>query len=303
MQLHKDKVLFKQMVEAVSLEIDIEPALIEKDYFVTLFLKKLNERVPNLLFKGGTSLSKCHKIIDRFSEDIDLTLTPDHQTQGQRRKLKYTLIDVCKDLELNLLNESDTRSRRDYNCYHIEYPIEYLSGAVKPMLLVETVFIQKAYPYEIKPVDSIIGDWLRAKGNLEAIEKYELTPFDIRVQTLERTLVDKVFAICDYMMDDNAAERQSRHIYDIFRLLTKVSLDDNLKVLVKDVREDRKTGVKSFSAKDGVKVSKILREVVDSRFYERDYNESTLLLLLKPVTYDEAISSIEKIIKSGVFEQ
>lgn len=55
MQLHKDKVLFKQMVEAVSLEIDIEPALIEKDYFVTLFLKKLNERVPNLLFKGGTN--------------------------------------------------------------------------------------------------------------------------------------------------------------------------------------------------------------------------------------------------------
>ena len=129
MQLHKDNIAFQQIIDAIRQDIKIEPALIEKDYFVTLFLKKLNERVPNLLFKGGTSLSKCHKIIDRFSEDIDLTLTPDHQTQGQRRKLKYTLIDVCKDLELNLLNESDTRSRRDYNCYHIEYPIEYLSGA------------------------------------------------------------------------------------------------------------------------------------------------------------------------------
>ena len=49
-------------------------AIIEKDYYVTLVLRELAKQVPNLLFKGGTSLSKCYKIIDRFSEDIDITL-------------------------------------------------------------------------------------------------------------------------------------------------------------------------------------------------------------------------------------
>ena len=59
MQLHKDNIAFQQIIDAIRQDIKIEPALIEKDYFVTLFLKKLNQRVPNLLFKGGTSLSKC----------------------------------------------------------------------------------------------------------------------------------------------------------------------------------------------------------------------------------------------------
>ena len=49
----------------------MSPAIIEKDYYVTLVLCELAKQVPDLLFKGGTSLSKCHKIIDRFSEDID----------------------------------------------------------------------------------------------------------------------------------------------------------------------------------------------------------------------------------------
>ncbi len=53
---------------------NVAPALIEKDYYVTLILKCLNQEIPGLLFKGGTSLSKCYKLIDRFSEDIDLTL-------------------------------------------------------------------------------------------------------------------------------------------------------------------------------------------------------------------------------------
>lgn len=45
---------------------DIDPALVEKDYFVTLFLRKAVERIPGLVFKGGTSLSKCFSFIDRF---------------------------------------------------------------------------------------------------------------------------------------------------------------------------------------------------------------------------------------------
>ena len=57
-----------------------------------MFLEKLSNKVPNLIFKGGTSLSKCHKIIHRFSEDIDLTLDAQNQTQGNKRNLKYSKI-------------------------------------------------------------------------------------------------------------------------------------------------------------------------------------------------------------------
>ena len=49
---------------------------IEKDWWVTLALNALFNGLygSHLVFKGGTSLSKCWRIIDRFSEDIDLAI-------------------------------------------------------------------------------------------------------------------------------------------------------------------------------------------------------------------------------------
>lgn len=301
MVLHKDKENFDIAIRAASRHFNVSSAIIEKDYYVTLVLCELAKQVPDLLFKGGTSLSKCHKIIDRFSEDIDITLDSEHQSQGKRRNLKYTIVEICNNLGLNLLNESETRSRRDYNCYKIDYSARHSLSGLNPQLLVETVFIVKVFPDEVKKASSMIYDYLKAVGNDEAIAQYELEPFDIRVQTLDRTLVDKVFAVCDYMLD-NKTERHSRHIYDLSRLLTFVTLDDNLKVLIKEVREDRKPGTKCYSAQDGVSVPKLLRQMIDTEFFKKDYEDSTEKLLSKPVTYEEAIKALETIIASGVFE-
>lgn len=301
MVLHKDKKSFDIAIRAASRHFNVSPAIIEKDYYVTLVLRELAKQVPDLLFKGGTSLSKCYKIIDRFSEDIDITLDSEHQSQGKRKNLKYTIVEICSNLGLNLLNENETRSRRDYNCYKIDYCARHSLSGLNPQLLVETVFIVKAFPDEIKQASSMIYDYLKTVGNDEAIAQYELEPFDIRVQTLDRTLVDKVFAVCDYMLD-NKTERQSRHIYDLSRLLTLVKLDDNLKALIKEVREDRKLGTKCYSAQDGVSVPNLLRQMIDTEFFKKDYEDSTEKLLSKPVTYEEAIKAIEMIIASDVFD-
>lgn len=301
MNLHEDKNNFDIAIRSASRYFNTSPAIIEKDYYVTLVLQELAKLVPDLLFKGGTSLSKCYKIIDRFSEDIDLTLDSNHQSQGKRQKLKYTIVGLCEKLGLNLLNESETRSRRDYNCYKIDYSARHNSSGLNPQLLVETVFIVKAFPDEVRKASSMIYDYLNAIGNSEAIAKYELEPFDIRVQTLDRTLVDKVFAVCDYMID-NKTERQSRHIYDLSRLLPLVPLDNKLKVLINEVRENRKNGTKCYSAQDGVSVSQLLQKMIDTEFYKKDYENITEKLLSKPVSYEEAISALQKIIESGVFE-
>ena len=59
---------------------DVTPIIIEKDFWVCWTLRRLME-VPvlrdHLTFKGGTSLSKAYGIIERFSEDIDLTIGRD----------------------------------------------------------------------------------------------------------------------------------------------------------------------------------------------------------------------------------
>lgn len=302
MILHKDKDKFDIAIKTASRYFNVAPAIIEKDYYVTLILLKLTERVPNLLFKGGTSLSKCYKIIDRFSEDIDITLDSEHQSQGNRKKIKQTIIEICKELSVNLLNEDETRSRRNYNCYKIDYCPRNRLSELNQQILIETTFIVKAFPDEVKKASSLIYDYLKAIGNNEAIVKYELEPFEIRVQTLDRTLVDKVFAVCDYMLD-NKMERKSRHIYDLFRLLTAVKLDDNLKTLIKEVRENRKLNAKCYSAQDGMNIQELLQQMIDTAFFKKDYEKNTQKLLSKNVTYEMAIKAIEVIVASGVFDE
>ena len=69
MYLHKDdKELLRDIIVTVSERTGIDESIVEKDYYVTMILKELVQRNPNVVFKGGTSLSKAYHVIDRFSE-------------------------------------------------------------------------------------------------------------------------------------------------------------------------------------------------------------------------------------------
>lgn len=302
MNLHKNPQEFYDTLLALSAKLNISSAIIEKDYYVTMFLEVLAKRVPNLIFKGGTSLSKCYKIINRFSEDIDLTLDANQQSQGKKRNLKYEIIEVCKELGLELMNESNIRSRRDYNRYEIKYPIHFEGTGIKQYLLVETVFMVKAYPDEIKSATSMIHDFWKEIGDYTAIEEYEMSPFNVRVQTLERTFVDKVFALCDYAVSNNIIGH-SRHIYDLYKMLDIVVLDDKLKALVKEVREDRKVNERCYTAQDQYDIPSILKQIIDQKIYYKDYEEITEKVLFDGMSYETSIASIRSIIESGIFEK
>lgn len=113
MKLHNNKKEFIDTILLIADKLNTAPAIIEKDYYVTIFLQELHKRMPNVLFKGGTSLSKCYKLINRFSEDIDLTLDINNQTQSNKRKLSHTIIEVCNELGFELINKSNIYSRRN----------------------------------------------------------------------------------------------------------------------------------------------------------------------------------------------
>ncbi len=300
MRLHEDKKLFGQAVSNTASYFKVDPSIVEKDYYVTMFLEELTKRLPKLLFKGGTSLSKCHKLINRFSEDIDLTLEEDPITQGQKKKVKQAIKDVCDEFQLILLNEADTRSRRDFNRYEIDYSPECPAVAIKPILLVETTFIVKSYPSEEKMAASLIYDYLVSINRETFAEQYGLKPFPILVQTLDRTLIDKVFALCDYYLTDKVAEH-SRHIYDINKLLGVVSLDEKFVELFQRVRVDRQSGnSQCVSADEQYSITTLLKEILKKDVYKVDYENITSHVLYETVTYDQAVVGIKKLIESNI---
>ncbi len=65
-------------IEQAAIQRNISPVIMEKDFFVCWLLSILFESKfsESLVFKGGTSLSKIFGAINRFSEDIDLSLSP-----------------------------------------------------------------------------------------------------------------------------------------------------------------------------------------------------------------------------------
>lgn len=112
---------------------------------------------------------------------------------------------------------------------------------------------------------------IREERNIVLPIPFDAAFIDMQVQSLERTFIDKVFAICDYRIQ-NMQDRDSRHLYDIAKLLPKVKITPELDNLIDEVREDRMRSRNNPSAQLEYDIPEMLKEIIFSRFYEADYN-------------------------------
>ena len=96
MNLHHDKEAFAELIIGAANELAIPTNVIEKDYYVTITLKALAEKTKDMVFKGGTSLTKCYQLLDRFSEDIDLSYTAESGMPVANSYDIHDVVDACK---------------------------------------------------------------------------------------------------------------------------------------------------------------------------------------------------------------
>ncbi len=300
--LHHDKDVFQQLILYVSADTGIEPGIIEKDYYVTAFLKLLVEKQPQIIFKGGTSLSKCYHLIHRFSEDIDLNLEyTNRPTEGQRRQLKENIVATIDDFGFTLTNPDEVRSRRDYNKYIVDFPSVFEFSKLKQHLIMETSVFLRAFPATKMAATSLIYDYLNNQNRADLIKQYSLEPFMLNVQDIRRTFVDKLFAVGDYYLNGKITEH-SRHIYDLYKLYDAAEINDELKELFVTVKQERKEHLACLSAQDDVDLKDLLNTVVSEAAYKTDYEAITLGLLYEKVPYETAIGSLQKILDSGLLD-
>lgn len=300
--LHENKEEFRNAVNLASERFHILPVVAEKDYYVTMILRSLSESLGFVVFKGGTSLSKCHRIIKRFSEDIDITIDT-KLSQGQMKNLKKAIRNTAKEIGLTIPNIDDTRSRRSFNRYRLKYDsvVSELEDAVLSEVLLETSFAEISFPTVVLPVRSYIGDMMEDEAPEELVN-FRLNPFEMKVQGIDRTLADKVFAICDYYMQDKV-KRHSRHIYDIYKLLPFVPQDEDYKRLIREVRNVRAMTNICPSAQPGVDVPELLRHLVENDAYKKDYETITWRIIEEQIPYKIAVEAVKEIADSGMFKE
>ena len=291
MYLHKEnRELFRDVSLLTSQKLEVSEDIVEKDYYVTSILKKLSEIDYPIVFKGGTSLSKAFNVIDRFSEDIDITFT-EHLGEARRKKLKYNIIKpIADDLELNIRNFNSVESDKNLNHYDFYYESvvgDRVLNAIPHYVKLETSLMSYAFPTEKRNLENYIFKALGKTEN-ELIAAYDLETFQMRVQSLNRTLIDKIFAVCDYYLQGKA-HRNARHLYDIYKLSKYVRIDKDFLELVGEVRNHRiEMGTNiAPSAPLEVNIPELVEKICDDDFYKIDYKETTLKLISDNLSYDE----------------
>lgn len=288
---------WKEIIETVAREIGRTELMVEKDTVQSMFLSELSKAELPFVFKGGTSLSKAYNMIDRFSEDIDLSMNR-KPTESERKASKELIIQIAESLGMTLGNPDKIRSRYDYNKYVFKYMSLFVSMPVE--IIIETSYYQTAYPVEKHEVGSFVGRFCEERG-IDLPIPFKAAKVYMNVQSIRRTFVDKVFAICDYRIQ-NMQDRDSRHLYDICKLAAQLKLDEEMDALVDKVREDRMLSPNNPSAQLEYIIPEMLKEIIESKFYESDYKNVTQKLLYEDIDYDYAVQNgIALVAQSDVF--
>ena len=305
MRLHQNKDDFKTLVSLAADHYGVQDYQVEKDYFVSVLLKELSEGSDvQLVFKGGTSLSKCYKVINRFSEDIDLALMTSESEVSirDRRNMKDFILSKISNIKMEVMNRDEIRTRRDFNSYKIKFEKFFDYDAdVFSHIVIETIVVYRPYPTTTVYVNNFITNYLIEMDRSDIIDRFDLQPFKMLTQSIDRTFIDKLFAICDYHIHGKY-ERYSRHLYDLHMIWKSSLLNlDTLNEIMFDVICDRQRyDGRNPSCKKGSCPNRMLKEIIDKGVYKNDYLNVTERLIYKSVSYEQCVNSLLEIINSGI---
>ena len=91
----------------------------------------------------------------------------------------------------------------------------------------------------------------------------------MNLQSINRTYIDKVFALCDYYMQGKS-KRYSRHLYDLYKLKECVTFDEEIRRLIGEVRKQRENMKICTSARKHVNIHALLEQFCEKEFYRFD---------------------------------
>lgn len=237
------------VLDRVSTELNIrQREVIEKDWWVTAVLRAMFSLpyAKHLSFKGGTSLSKCWHLIDRFSEDIDIAIDREYlgfygtlsktQISDKLRRATCSFVrktmqhDLAEQLCKNGIAEDKFQvnvditpiSTTDPETININYDsvltlsIDGENGLyVLPKIKVEVSGRSMSEPMSEVSLDSMI-DQVYPKA------PFAEPKFNVRAVLPERTFLEKIFLLHEEFAkpkDLIRVERMSRHMYDIGQML------------------------------------------------------------------------------------
>lgn len=263
----------RELFEQTAANRGFHPAIAEKDFWVCWTLMKLfgaMELANQLVFKGGTSLSKVHHLIDRFSEDIDLVLNWEllgygidgndpwerlsSKTKLDQFNRKFNakaaefigakllpvvrnLIQSCDKIRVDIPHD-------DPHVIAIHYPAAFRLEALRPEVKLEIGPLASWVPSDIFSVRSFASE--------EFPELFEVAECQVVAITAERTFWEKATILHQQAhRTTTMPQSYSRHYYDLYQLTLSPVAENALSDLkmLRDVVEFKQRFYQSAWAK------------------------------------------------------
>jgi hypothetical protein len=313
------------VLEQASIKLGLPKQAVEKDLWVSAILQLTFTLpyAPSLVFKGGTSLSKVHHIINRFSEDIDLAIDramfnlAGDLTKKQVKKLRKASSVFVRDELLGQLKDAVEHSPLNSLC-RIEVQPDGEGDSTYPEPRSIFIYYTSVFDDKLAYIDPIVKVEAGARSLLEptkdavihslvedALPTISTTVVEVQVRTAlaEKTFLEKAFLLHELfsVSNDVPAKRRSRHMYDLYMMMQK-GIDE--KAVTNDelwntIHHHRST----LTSMHGVDYTPDIRERIqivppeqsmDS--WKADYEEMVgAMIYNNPPSFDAIISSIKKL--------
>jgi hypothetical protein len=228
------------IITEIATQMGIKPFAVEKDWWVSRTLEIIFQMpiAQHLVFKGGTSLSKAWKLINRFSEDIDLAIDKEffiiaknNWSRGERSKLreeagKYSTGTFFTELQevfsnngfvgLNFNVVDAKESDQDPRIIEIYYPnvIKPDTDYLLPRVQIEIGCSSLREPFSVQTFGSLVDEFYAGKDFAEPL-------FEVPTVNAERTFLEKLFLLHEEFHrppEKMRVDRLSRHLYDVYHL-------------------------------------------------------------------------------------
>ena len=278
MNLHLNKELFREFIDNLNARTGIDYDIIEKDYYVCTILKELSKKQDELqsYFKGGTAIYKILDTMNRFSEDIDLTvkILPEQSNTKNKNRLKESALGYkISGLELSkdecIDNKGSVTGIYRYNSiYDINKDPLHRAGIIQ----VEATSFTVSEPYQKYTIEPLIYK-LSNENEKNILEtQFEISKFDINIIKLERMFIDKIFA-AEFYYIRKMYKDVSKHLYDI----SVLSQNENIEKLLKNKNEMEKL-ISYKRQEEKIRIGGIdsNTKIKDFNYFKLDFNDELI---------------------------
>ena len=232
--------LSREILEELILNINsrtgIRNDILEKDYYVCLVLKELASKQKKLraYFKGETAVYKILDHMNRFSEDIDLTVKVNENESNNSNKTRLKKSSLGYDIDgLELMSEETVDKKGSITSFYKYESLFSLNELFKSeRIQIEATSFTVSEPVSTYIIEPLVYKYATDEEKSILKEKYNISEFEIEIIKLERIFIDKIFAV-EFYYERKMYEDVSKHLYDISVMIR----NDDIKQLLRNKSE------------------------------------------------------------------